>query len=134
LRAARAATAACSDHALEVSALKARDIAFWAAWDGEMLLGVGALQRLSLEHGEIKSMYTARSRRRKGVGSAMLVHIIGAARAMSLARLSLETGSADYFAAARALYEKHGFAECPPFAKYALDPNSVFMTRTLRTP
>ena len=132
LRTARAATAACSDHALEVSELKAPDITFWAAWDGDVLLGVGALKRLSPELGEIKSMHTVRDRRRQGVGAAMLVHIIDAAHAMGLARLSLETGSSDYFVPARALYEKHGFAECPPFAEYVVDPNSVFMTRILR--
>lgn len=132
LRTARAATAACSDHALEVDELHAPDISFWAAWDGEVLLGVGALKRLSPEHGEIKSMHTARSRRREGVGSAMLAHIIDAARAMGLARLSLETGSADYFVAACELYRRHGFVECPPFGEYVVDPNSVFMSRTLR--
>lgn len=132
LRTARAATAICSAHALEVSQLKAPDVTFWAAWDGDALLAVGALKRLSPEHGEIKSMHTVRGRRRQGVGAAMLVHIIDAAHAMGLARLSLETGSSDYFVPARALYKKHGFAECPPFADYIVDPNSVFMTRTLR--
>jgi putative acetyltransferase len=134
LRTARAATAACSDHALEVSELKAPDVNFWAAWDGDVLLGVGALQRLSPQHGEIKSMHTARSQRRKGVAAAMLAHIIEAARAMGLVRLSLETGSADYFAAARALYQRHGFAECPPFGEYSADPNSIFMSRGLSGP
>lgn len=131
LRSARAATAACSDHALEADELKAPDVSFWAAWDGEVLLAVGALKRLSPEHGEIKSMHTVRSRRGEGIGSAMLLHIVDAARAMGLSRLSLETGSADYFAAARALYEKHGFVECPPFADYVVDANSVYMSRTL---
>jgi putative acetyltransferase len=134
LRTARAATAACSDHALEIDELQAPDISFWAAWDDEVLLGVGALKRLSPEHGEVKSMHTATSRRREGVGSAMLAHIINAARAMGLARLSLETGSADYFVAARELYRRHGFVECPPFGEYIVDPNSVFMSRTLLAP
>jgi putative acetyltransferase len=116
LRTARAATDACSDHALEASELKAADVTFWAAWDGESLLAIGALQRLSPEHGEVKSMHTARSRRGEGIGSAMLAHIIEAARAMGLSRLSLETGSAPYFSPARKLYERHGFVECPPFA------------------
>jgi putative acetyltransferase len=102
-------------------------------WDGEALLGVGALKRLSPEHGEVKSMHTARSARRRGVARAMLRHTIAAARASGLERLSLETGSWDYFGPARALYRSHGFVECPPFADYALDPNSVFMSLDLRT-
>jgi putative acetyltransferase len=131
LTSARAATSACSDHALEASELKAPDVTFWAAWDGEALLGIGALKRLSPEHGEIKSMHTVRNRRREGIGGALLVRIIEAAQAMGLSRLSLETGSAPYFAAARRLYERHGFVECPPFADYVVDPNSVYMSRTL---
>jgi putative acetyltransferase len=129
---ARAATSACSDHALEASELKAPDVTFWSAWSGDSLVGIGALKRLSPEHGEIKSMHTAQSRRGEGVGSAMLGHIVEAARAMGLSRLSLETGSAQYFAAARRLYERHGFLVCPPFADYVVDPNSVYMSRVLR--
>ena len=128
---ARAATAPGSDHALDVEGLKALDIEFWAAWDEDDLLGVGALKRLSNGHGEIKSMHTALGCRRRGVGSAMLLHIIDRARAMGMYRLSLETGSWDYFVPARELYEKHGFVECPPFGEYVSDPNSVFMCREL---
>src|SRR5207248_3478742 len=95
------------------------------------LLGIGALKRLSPRHGEIKSMHTAAARRGKGAGSAMLEHIIASARACGMSRLSLETGSWDYFRPARALYARHGFRECPPFADYVPDPNSVFMTLDL---
>lgn len=132
LTSARAATAPGSAHALDLEGLKAPTIAFWTAWDGDSLLGVGALKRLSGEHGEIKSMHTARNCRRRGVGSALLLRIIDAARAMGMTRLSLETGSWDYFAPARALYRRHGFVECPPFGDYVPDPNSVFMCRELR--
>ena len=134
LRTARAATAACSAHALEVDELKAPDIEVWAVWDGEVLLGVGALKRLARDHSEIKSMHTESGRRRSGVGSAILLHLIARARAAGIARLSLETGSSDYFIPARAFYKGHGFIECPPFGSYVLDPNSVFMCRYLDTP
>jgi putative acetyltransferase len=103
-------------------------------WDdgGDALLAVGALKRLSPDHGEVKSMHTAEPARRKGAGSAMLRHIIGAARASGLSRLSLETGASGYFHPARELYKRHGFAECPPFGDYAPDPNSVFLSLELR--
>jgi putative acetyltransferase len=130
---ARAQTAPGSAHALDVAGLQAPDITFWAIWDAETLLGVGALKRLSAEHGEIKSMHTAESARRKGAGSAMLGHIIEAARACGMSRLTLETGSWDYFRPARALYARHGFVECPPFGDYVLDPNSVFMSLELKS-
>ena len=49
----------------------------------------------------------------------------------SYKRISLETASMDYFIPARQLYLKHGFNECPPFAQYKEDPNSIFMTSAL---
>jgi putative acetyltransferase len=76
-------------------------------------------------------MHTAQSARRKGAGSAMLRHIIASARESGMKRLSLETGSREYFRPAWGLYKGHGFTECAPFADYALDPNSVFMTLDL---
>jgi len=129
---ARAQTAPGSAHALDASGLQLPDTSFWTIWEDEMLLGCGALRRLSTDHGEVKSMHTAQSMRRRGVGSAMLHHIIATARASGMSRLSLETGSWEYFRPAHALYRGHGFVECPPFADYVLDPNSVFMSLDLR--
>lgn len=128
---ARAETARGSAHALDLSGLRAPDITFWSAWEGDTVAGVGALRELSPDHGEIKSMHTAESMRRKGVGSAILRHIIDAARSRGMSRLSLETGSWPYFTPARALYAQHGFVECEPFGDYKADPNSVFMTLVL---
>ncbi len=129
---AHAETAPGSAHALDLTRLQSPDISFWTIWDDETLLGTGALKRLSANHGEVKSMYTVQSLRRRGAGTSMLRHIIATARAGGMARLSLETGSWDYFLPARALYRSHGFVECPPFADYVLDSNSVFMSLDLR--
>lgn len=120
-----------SAHVFDLSRLAAPDIDFWAAWDGDILLGVGAMKPLDATHGEVKSMHTAQVARRRGVGSAMLTHIIATSRARGLKRLSLETGSFGYFEPAMALYKAHGFIECLPFGDYKPDPNSVFLTRTL---
>ena len=95
------------------------------------LLGVGALMDLGGGHGEVKSMHTAKSARGQGVGGAMVRHIVATARERGHRRLSLETGSMDYFAPARALYARHGFTECGPFEGYRPDPNSVFLTLAL---
>ena len=73
-------------------------------------------------------MHTEQSTRRKGVGHAILEHIISEARKAGFSRLSLETGSRPYFAPARDFYQRHGFVECAPFGSYVADPNSVFMT------
>jgi putative acetyltransferase len=128
---ARAETARGSSHALDLSGLRAPGVSFWSAWEGDAVVGVGALKRLSADHGEIKSMHTAEAARGRGVGSAMLREIMAAARARGMSRLSLETGSWAYFAPARALYARHGFVACPPFGEYREDPNSVFLTVAL---
>ena len=120
-----------SAHALDLDGLRRPEITFWTAWSGNALLGCGALKELSPDHGEVKSMRTARAHRRGGVARAMLAHIVAEARRRGYERLSLETGSMAEFAPARALYERFGFGYCGPFAGYVDDPNSVFMTRAL---
>jgi putative acetyltransferase len=121
-----------SVHALDLDALRAPGITFWTAWSGKDLMGCGALKELEPTHGEVKSMRTAPAFRRQGVGKAMLAQIIREAEARRYHRLSLETGSMEAFLPARELYESFGFSYCPPFGDYALDPNSVFLTRVLR--
>jgi putative acetyltransferase len=130
---AHAESPPCSVHALDNSGLQSPGIDFWSMWDGDALVAVGALKRLSADHGEVKSMHTAERRRRTGAASAMLRHIIAAARRKGMARLSLETGASDYFRPAQALYARHGFTPCLPFADYVVDPHSVFMTLDLRS-
>ncbi|MFC4626745.1 GNAT family N-acetyltransferase [Promicromonospora alba] len=140
-----AASPAESVHALDHSALLAPTITFWTARDDGTLLGCGALSRLDATgdpdhtgpgstgpHGEIKSMRTAAHARGRGVASALLGEVLAEAHRRGYTRISLETGPQDYFAAARRLYARHGFAECGPFGSYTLDPYSVFMTLELR--
>lgn len=120
-----------SIHALDLDGLRQPEITFWSVWDGDELLGCGALKELDPQHGEIKSMRTAVAHQRKGVAKTMLQYIIAEAQRRSYTRLSLETGSMVAFEPARNLYASFGFEYCEPFADYVLDPYSVFMTRTL---
>lgn len=120
-----------SIHALDVEGLKAPGITFWTMRDGSEVLGCIALKQLDERHGEIKSMRTASARLRKGVGAALLEHLVAEARRRGYERLSLETGSGPGFEAAHALYRKFGFVECGPFADYREDPFSRFMTIVL---
>jgi putative acetyltransferase len=129
--AARAQTAPGSAHALDLSGLRASDVTFWTGWDGETLVATGALKTLSAGHGEVKSMHTVQTTRRRGFGGLMLCHIIAEARRRDMKRLSLETGSWDYFKPAHALYHAHGFEPCGPFEGYTEDPNSLFLTLDL---
>jgi len=117
-----------SMHALDVEKLRNPDITFWTVWQDSELIGCGALKELDAAHGEIKSMRTASAHLRKGVATALLTHILEEARKRSYRRLSLETGSMEAFRPARSLYARFGFKPCIPFADYAEDPNSVFMT------
>lgn len=120
-----------SKHALDLDSLRRPEISFWIIRDGDALAGCGALKELDSQHGEIKSMRTASDFRGRGVAAALLSHIIDEAKNRGYQRLSLETGSMDFFKPARALYEKFGFVYCQPFAEYRDDPNNVFMTLEL---
>ncbi|GAA0801535.1 GNAT family N-acetyltransferase [Spirilliplanes yamanashiensis] len=120
-----------SKHALDLDGLRRPEITFWSVLDGDAIVGCGALKRLDAGHGEIKSMRTAPERRRAGIGALLVGHIVEQARGLGLIRLSLETGSDDFFAPARRLYERFGFAYCEPFGDYRASPHNVFMTRTL---
>ncbi|WP_021599868.1 GNAT family N-acetyltransferase [Actinomadura welshii] len=127
----RAITPLESKHALDLDGLRKPEVTFWSVLDGGAVVGCGAIKRLDVEHAELKSMRTSTARKRGGIGSLLLEHILREARVMGFARVSLETGSAEFFLPARRLYEKFGFGYCEPFADYRPDPHSVFMTRLL---
>ncbi|MDJ0911696.1 MAG: GNAT family N-acetyltransferase [Woeseiaceae bacterium] len=121
-----------SVHALDIDGLRAPEITFWTVWDGDDLLGCGALKELDDTHGEIKSMRTADEHLGKGVASRLMDNLLAVARDRGYTRLSLETGSGGPFEAALRFYEKHGFEYCGPFADYGPDPFSRFMTLRLQ--
>ena len=120
-----------SVHALDLDGLRQPEITFWSAWRGDTLLGCVALKELDRAHAELKSMRTATALRGRGIGTRLMRHVLAEARRRGYRRVSLETGPMEFFAPARALYERHGFEYCEPFADYVLDPNSVFMTLEL---
>ena len=116
-------------HVLPIDGLRTPDIRFWSLRENGRLLGVGALKELSSDHGEIKSMRTAPQALGRGVGTAMLHHIVAEASRRGYKRLSLETGSTEPFAAALRLYKREGFVPCGPFGDYADTPFTRFFTR-----
>ncbi|AOH54909.1 GNAT family N-acetyltransferase [Peribacillus muralis] len=120
-----------SIHALNLEALRKPEITFWSVWEGDQLVGCGALKEIDRQHGEIKSMRTSSSHLRKGVAKQLLEYIIEVAKQRGYRRLSLETGSMDAFEPAKRLYASIGFQYCKPFSNYIEDPNSVFMTKEL---
>lgn len=118
-----------SVHALAIDKLRAADVTFWSVWQGADIAGCGALKRLDARRGELKSMRVADGFLGRGVGRALLDHLIGEARAGGMTSLWLETGSSPPFVPALGLYESAGFVRCGPFDGYTDDPFSVFMTR-----
>ena len=118
-------------HVLPVDGLRDPPVTLWSVREGGQLLGVGALKQLSPDHGEIKSMRTAPDALGRGVGRALLHHIVAEARGRGYKRLSLETGSTEPFAAALRLYESEGFGPCGPFGGYADTPFTRFFSLAL---
>jgi putative acetyltransferase len=118
-------------HALDVDALAGPGVTFFSFRRHARVLGVAALKELDAHHAEVKSMHTAEGARGRGIGRAMVAHLIAVARQAGLRRLSLETGSGTAFAPARSLYEESGFTPCGPFGDYRPSVNSTFMTRAL---
>ena len=92
-----------SVHALDLEGLRKPDITFWTIWDAGVLAGCGALKELDPQHAEIKSMRTASSHRRKGVAKQLLQHLLEEAKQRGYTRVSLETGSMDFFYACACL-------------------------------
>jgi putative acetyltransferase len=118
-------------HALDVAGLLDPAITFFSFRSNGELLAVGALKRLDEDHAELKSMHTAEEARGRGIGRAMVDHLLGIARQRGFRRVSLETGSMAAFVPARSLYASVGFEECAPFGDYFASPNSTCMTLSL---
>ena len=117
--------------ALDVAGLLDPAITFFGLREDNNLLAVGAIKRLGPRHAEIKSMHTVEAARGRGIGRAMLAHLLDVARDRGFRRVSLETGTMTAFAPARALYASMGFLPCGPFADYRPTEDNCFMTLEL---
>ncbi|MEM9412888.1 MAG: GNAT family N-acetyltransferase [Planctomycetota bacterium] len=120
-----------STHTLEIGELQRPEITLWSGSLNSEIVGCAAIKELSSTHGEIKSMRTSPTHRGRGVARRLLNHILAEARTRRYHRLSLETGSMDFFRPAQQLYTSAGFEYCEPFGDYQPDPNSLFMTKEL---
>jgi putative acetyltransferase len=120
-----------SIHMMDAGELAIPAVRFFVMREDGVPVGMGAFKAIDDRHAEIKSMHVLIEARGRGLSRRMLDHLIAQARAEGFTRLSLETGVQPTFIAARALYAKAGFVDCPPFEGYWDDPNSVFLTKTL---
>ena len=127
----RAASPEGSAHVLDIPGLKVPSIKFWSLWDNKKLIGCGALKFLDKEHGEFKSIRIHDNFRKQGQGIKVIHHLINEAKKLKIKKLSIETGSGEFFKPARKLFKKCGFKDCKPFAHYKEDPNSCYMNLPL---
>jgi putative acetyltransferase len=128
---ARAQTPPEHSFALDEAGLLDPAVSLFSVRADGSVLGIGAIKRLGPHHAEIKSMHTAEAARGRGIGRAMLAHLLDVARARGFRRVSLETGTMAAFAPARALYESAGFVLCGPFGDYQPSEDNLFMTLDL---
>ncbi len=117
-----------SVHVLDIPGLKISSIKFWSLWENEQLIGCGALKFLGENHGEFKSIRISDKFRKNGLGIKIITHLINEAKKLNVKRISVETGSGDFFVPARKLFKKCGFEPCKPFAHYKEDPNSCYFS------
>ena len=117
-----------STHVLDIDGLKDPSIKFWSLWENEQLMGCGALKFLNKNHGEFKSIRVADQYRGKGYGKKIISHLIKEAKELKIKKISIETGSGEFFKSARSLFKNFGFKKCEPFSHYKSDPNSCYMT------
>ncbi len=127
----RAASPEGSAHVLDIPGLKDPSIKFWSLWQNEMLMGCGALKFLEKGHGEFKSIRIHDNFRRMGNGINVINHLISEAKKLDIKKLSIETGSGNFFKPARKLFKQSGFEICGPFAHYKEDVNSVYLTKSI---
>jgi putative acetyltransferase len=121
-----------SIHMMDAAELDIPAVHFFVAREAGVPVAMGAFKHLSdPPQAEIKSMHVLAEARGRGLSKAMLAHVEATARAAGVTALFLETGIQPTFIAARQLYERAGYQSCPPFDGYALDPNSLFMTKGL---
>ena len=124
----RSVSPAGSTHVLDIDGLKDPSIKFWSLWENEKLMGCGALKFLNENHGEFKSIRVADHYRGKGYGKRIIAHLIAEAKELKIKKISIETGSGDFFKSARSLFKNFGFKKCEPFSHYKTDPNSCYMS------
>ena len=116
-----------STHVLDIPGLKDPSIKFWSLWENEKLMGCGALKFLNENHGEFKSIRVADHYRGKGYGKRIIAHLIAEAKELKIKKISIETGSGEFFKSARILFKNFGFKKCEPFSHYKVDTNSCYM-------
>jgi putative acetyltransferase len=117
-----------ANHILSIEELVAPDVSFFAAWQGDRIVGTGAVRRLP-GYGEIKRMFVDPVLRGQRLGSRLVATLEDAMRAQGLRLARLETGEAQREAVR--LYERCGYRRCHVFGSYPDNGLSLFYEKQL---
>lgn len=118
-----------SRHALDLASLKQANVLFVVARDGAArAVGCGAVV-LSPAFGELKRMYVSPHCRGQGIARKLLLALESESVRAGCKLLELETGP--FQPEALSLYSSFGYERRGPFGKYANDPLSVFMQKSI---
>lgn len=120
-----------SNHFDDALALKRPNVRFVAAFEGDAVVGCGAVKTLDDDglYGEIKRVFVAPGHRGRGISKALMAVLEGhlVERGVTIARL--ETGILQ--PEAIGLYRRLGYVERGPYGRYRADPLSLFMEKLL---
>ena len=120
-----------STHVLDIAGLKDQTIKFWSFWNNNDLIGCGALKLLDKNHGEFKSIRVSDKFKKKRNGEKIINHLIEKSKKLQIKKISIETGTGNFFESARKLFNTTGFVPCSPFAHYKEDSNSCYYTKNI---
>ena len=98
-----------STHVLDIEGLQDKSIKFWSIYENDELIGGGALKFLDPNHGELKSIRVADPFRNKGYGKKIIKVLIDKYQKLNIQKISVETGSGEFFLPARKLFKNSGF-------------------------
>ena len=124
------------NHILDVQALLASEVSMLTAWQGDLLVGCGAVRRMPAEaetagqpYGEIKRMMVAPAARGQGVAQQLLAQLEAMLRVEGFTQALLETGEAQTQAVQ--LYQRCGYVRRAAFGGYPDNGLSHFMAKVL---
>ena len=125
-----------ANHILSIDELLAPEVSFFAAWQGDRIVGTGAVRRMpggpqtgGTPYGEVKRMYVDPARRGERIAQRLLKTLEDELRQRAIALALLETGESQREAVR--LYERCGYRRRGPFAGYPDNGLSLFFEKRL---
>ena len=126
------------NYLLDLSGLLQPSVTFLGAWQGDTLVGCGAVRTMPGEaategrpYGEIKRMFVSPARRGERIGARILAALETALHAQGIDRALMETG--EELARATRMYRAAGYVEREEFGEYPDNGSSLFLEKRWKT-